>query len=296
VDASPPSYLSAEAPLPPFLCRALAFADPAHPEPWTWTEAMTGSAAGVVRKVGSRGPGVHWGTANVSPLVFTVLPLPGYRIAAATERREALLASALDVLAGLADPVIDSVRAYLGLVVWLEPSAPDAPPITSSSFPALPHCGFLTDGAACQLAPDTVLREDRPWALAENLYHESLHQELSATILQEDVFSDAFAAGSAPRIRVPWRRTEWELDRVLHAVYVYSRLLPLRRHHLRRSDLAPADVRGLSEAFQKGAAALAHLSHALKEAGPYLTRTGEELMAEIVGGARAALRDAAVSP
>ena len=251
---------------------------------------MTGSPKGVLRRIEVGGHGLYWGTTDISSLVFAVLPLEGHRFARPVERHEKFLVNALRLLNGLDGPFSESVHAYLSILIWLEESEASVESLTCSSFPALPHCSFITDKALRHILPDTILPEDSPWALAENLYHESLHQQLSATILQEDILSDAYDARSAPRISVPWRNSEWEIDRVFHALYVYSRLLPMREQYARSRDLDPLAAFYIPEAIQEGRAALAYLAEALRGFDSYFTDTGKGLVTQIVNEARKVAR------
>ena len=251
---------------------------------------MTGSPVGVLRRIEVGGHGLYWGMGDISSLVFTVLPLEGHRLARPVERHEQFLAHALRLLNGLDGPFSESVHDYLSMLIWLEESEASVESFTSSSFPALPHCAFMTDKALRDIPPDTILPEDSPWALAENLYHESLHQQLSATILQEDILSDAYDARSAPKISVPWRSTDWEIDRAFHALYVYSRLLPMREQYARSRDLDPLAAFYIAEAIQKGRAALRYLAEALRAFDCCFTDTGKGLVTQIVSEARSVVR------
>lgn len=89
---------------------------------------------------------------------------------------------------------------------------------------------------------------DKPWMIAELLYHESIHQKLydfrhGHAVLKEDAALDPDSlAKSEVRVQSPWNYpdNQWDTHRVLAAfhVYVHVSLLSLRSEGL-ASDLEP---------------------------------------------------------
>lgn len=286
---SPPPTLAPDAPLPPFLCRALAFGDERFPAHAPRNAAMAGTPDAEVRRIEADGVALHWAVSGVSPLLLELLPLAGHRFARPEAERAARLERALAELAALGGEFAASLGAWTGTLVWLEQWDEAAEPFNSSSFPALPHCTLITDRAAWQLPPSTVLPAPRALALAENLYHESIHQQLSATLLLEEMLRPEYDARRAPRIEVPWRRRGWEVDRVLHATAVYARLLPMRRAVLERHDLDPVERDAWSEASRQGAECVAWLADRLDESRGWFTAAGEALVEQVCADARATL-------
>jgi hypothetical protein len=227
-----PGFFASDKPLPPFLCRSLAFGTPALPDDCSWIVAMTGSSEGVVERIdaGKGTAGLYWGVAGISPQLHDYASIAGHSVMGFSAERKAVLEKALALIAGLGGSFLDTVCDYTGLVLWLDtpPGGSGAYHIISSSFPGLPHCVVMTDRAAMGVLPDETFRSFSAWALAESLYHESLHQLLSATILQEEIFVDSFRADAAPTVHVAWRNADWSLDRSLHALFVYANISRMR--------------------------------------------------------------------
>src|SRR5262249_44340527 len=108
------------------------------------------------------------------------------------------------------------------------------------------------------IPPNSILLRDSAYALCENLFHESLHQQLAASLLHADLLATNYWSSEAPRLEVPWRGGAWEPDRVLHAIYVYMHLLPMRMEALERG--VESDENGwLNTALREGASALRYL-------------------------------------
>lgn len=205
------------------------------------------------------------------------LPLDGHQPLAPAGDRLAFLEDALTTIA--ADKGRSRVlREFTSLLVWLEGDGSGVPLLTSSSLPLVPHCSFITDKALRHIPPDTVFDDDSVYALAENLFHESLHQQLSASILVDDLFVTGYDSHHAERTRVPWRGSDWEPDRVLHATFVYSNLLPMRREALARLS----DSKGtLRNALRDGERAYLFLSERLSGLERYLSPRGLEFAARL---------------
>ena len=288
-----PSFLSAKTPLPPFLCRRLAFGDQCFPVQGGWLEAMAGSSSALVRRLDAGRIALHWAVGGMTPQAFHFLRLEGHRMGDATPQREKLLSEAIALLNQLDGPFAASVADFTGLVVWIEQFDPAVSSLTSSSFPALPHSSFFTNRAAREVLPDTILPEERAWPLAENLYHESLHQQLSATILQEELFADDYDVRSSPRTWIPWRRASWEADRMLHALYVYSRLVPMRVEYRRMHELDPIEERCLVESLRRAVDSLAFLADAVERLGACFSADGLSLARDLVADVRSIVKTAA---
>jgi hypothetical protein len=100
--------------------------------------------------------------------------------------------------------------------------------LTSSTFPAFPHCAFMSKKAMRHIPPNIVLESSATYALLENLFHEALHQQLSSSLLFLASIRDEYDSRKCSKIEVPWRGSAWEPDRVFHATFVYSQILNLR--------------------------------------------------------------------
>ncbi len=183
------------------------------------------------------------------------------------------------MLAELDQDCANHIAAWMTALVWLSYDVSASySQLTSSSFPILPHCAFVTDKANRHIPPDTVVDRDSIYFLAENLYHEALHLELSATLLLTDVVSDSYESSEARRIQIPWRGQSWEPDRIVHAAYVYANILRLRIKAVRAGVIEP----GLGEsAMETGLGALKYLSSKLDNCGEMFTDQGKDLLLDI---------------
>jgi hypothetical protein len=98
------------------------------------------------------------------------------------------------------------------------------------------------------------------YGIQENLFHEALHQQLTAYIIA----SDDLLKPAAPnhKIHIPWRNTEWPLDRALHAAWVYRGLLAFRK---RMVDVTPTKMLRtvITESYRESEQALLFLKGAL---------------------------------
>jgi len=279
-DAEPPFYLNGGNPLPPFLCRRLAFGDPVVDLDCEWAEAMTGEAAATVDVIEAGGRRLHCCSIGISPKMFEILPVDGHRAVALSGRRQDSLNRALMQLSALDDSAyaIDIVADFIGVLLW---ATSDGPGITSSSFPQLPHLTMITDQVLRILLPNTLTESDSTWALAEDLVHEALHQQLSVTLLEHDVFTGDYDAATGPRLNIYWRDETWTLDRALHALHVYNGLVRLRRGVLRGSVLSSGDCRLVEQALPEAQSAVAFLRDALPQHSHFFTDDGRELLSMI---------------
>lgn len=176
------------------------------------------------------------------------------------------------------------VYDWTSLIAWVELSPGSMKTLlTSSTFPRLPHCTFISMKAQSHIPPNSVLiGSESSYALRENLYHEALHQELSSLLTLEDVLHSRYESSSAPRIPVPWRSSDWEPDRVLHAVYVYSHLLPMRIEEATSDHVDAHEKRWLDGSVDAGAKALKYLFSELTRVKKNLfSKSGEHLLAKV---------------
>jgi len=171
---------------------------------------------------------------------------------------------------------IDIVANFIGMLVWVKSDGPGG--ITSSSFPQLPHLTMITDRVLHILLPNTPTGAESTWALAEDLVHEALHQQLSVTILEHDVFTADYEAATGPKIKIQWRDETWTLDRALHALHVYNGIVRLRREALRGSVLFDDERLLVEQALPEANSAVAFLRQALQQHSRFFTDNGRELV------------------
>ena len=126
------------------------------------------------------------------------------------------------------------IETWTSLIVWLlrDWKTPPDRQITSVAIPLFPHCTFLTERAIIHIPPKVIVPAVTYYALQENLFHEALHQQLSATLIFEEILTEDWKVH--PQIDIPWRNASWRIDRVLHAAWVYSRVTQMRIDELMR--------------------------------------------------------------
>jgi hypothetical protein len=276
--------------LPPFLCQRLAlenrvteaevnrftaYAGRAKPT-LDWWRSLAGGTIGLLSGAGFEG-------------LVSELPLAGHR---AATRVHALNAKTVKVLENLQDSDpgrSKQIEDWTSLIVWVERNpGSNATLLTSSTFPLLPHCTFLSQKALRHVPPNSVFSRDSNYALKENLFHEALHQELAAALLHRQILSEDYWADNSERVAVPWRGASWEPDRVLHAVYVYATLLPMRAEAL-ATAADEQESKWLESALSEGRTALEYLLGRLLACKSLFSAEGEAVRQEIVGCANSSL-------
>ncbi|WP_420093897.1 aKG-HExxH-type peptide beta-hydroxylase [Comamonas testosteroni] len=257
--------------LAPLVCRSILLDDG---ESVPLVEVLPGEPSSIVRL-----------PANV----WDQLPLQGLQPVLKTQSLHASLQHFVRTFGALWPSRQHYIRDWITAVHWVEqdPEKP-GPLLTSSTFPALPHCAFLSTKAKRHIPPNIVLEADSGYALFENLYHEALHQQLSTTILFTDSIASAFSSSTCTKISVPWRGSSWEPDRVLHATFVYSGLLRLRREAAIAENQVPMEL-DLMNAVKEAHQALTYLIEQFTHVRPAFSDAGQQLVDEVLHCAMSAL-------
>lgn len=106
--------------------------------------------------------------------------------------------------------------------------------ITSLTIPDLPFLSFISENAFVHLAPDVISHGFTKYYLAENIFHEMIHNQINIMLLEKEILIDEYSSEASPKIEIPWRKGSevrnqyWELDRMLHAYFVYKGLYKFR--------------------------------------------------------------------
>ena len=251
--------------LPPYLCRSLALRR-MHIEENMQSIAFTGVNDGVIRfiSVGDKAVGVY--TNGPTPPVMSALPLSGHKSSQNVNFYIPYIENAISLLAEIDNTLVEFIAEWTSLIIWTERCSDySGGLLTSSTFPNYPHCTFLSHKALRHIPPNNVLGFSSIYALAENIYHEALHQELAALLLHRDILKPYYSSTTYQRIPVPWRGSAWEPDRVFHAAYVYSYLVPLREKAVRKLTLRPCEREFLIESTGHGKTAYDYLLRQLKQ-------------------------------
>lgn len=106
--------------------------------------------------------------------------------------------------------------------------------ITSATFPVFPFCSFFSERATFHLPPFYENKKNKKYILSENIYHEAIHQSVNLAILTGEILNPEFNYKTSNKINIPWRNKFWELDRVLHATFVYGHLIQYRTDALKK--------------------------------------------------------------
>ena len=152
------------------------------------------------------------------------------------------------------------INDWCSLIVWLKKDInhPETTELTSTAIPALPFATFITKKIIRHIPPKTILPEINYYGIQENLFHEALHHQLSATIISNKVFTNPEFINEM--ILIPWRNCSWPLDRCFHALFVYNGVIKMRKEHISRynkSSLKFIDT--FKNSINEGMIAMKHL-------------------------------------
>ncbi len=220
---------------------------------------------------------------NFLDKLFKSLPLSGYIVKKPSQEFFNCLEKAFELLKKIDEGFLTFIHNFTSLIVLLEkdPNHTNSNPLTSVSLPIFPFCTFMTETALLHIAPDIIFPNNSFYALLENLYHESAHQELSFKLLAEDIFIENFDPSTAAKVNIPWRKTQWEIDRVLHAAYVYWRLIPLRRSNKLKNLFSEVELSLITMAAERGESNFRYLTAKLQEVSNYFTDHGKTFLNQL---------------
>jgi hypothetical protein len=170
-------------------------------------------------------------------------PLPSHRELKTSSLRNEALTRALSILRSTDINAYSLTKEYCHHIHWMElrPEFINQDDrITSASFPGQPFHIYISNKALLHIPPNSLFSEPSFFALAENIFHEAIHQKVNQQILTGEIFSEHFDSRTAPKIHIKWRSGQalrnqyWEIDRTLHAACVYSGLIELRKKVLQQ--------------------------------------------------------------
>jgi hypothetical protein len=125
--------------------------------------------------------------------------------------------------------------------------------------------------------------------LAENFYHEAVHQLVNAHLLFGRLVPEDFSSETSPKIPISWRATasprnrEWEIDRVLHAAVVYESMIGYRAAQLTDPTIHPWERAAFEEANAIAVPNLSFLATSLRQHTGALTDEGAEVARHLSG-------------
>lgn len=160
----------------------------------------------------------------------------------------------------------------------------ETPLVTSCTLPEFPGMIIFSRKALRHIPPSSVSTVESNYLLAENIFHESIHQLVNIGILFGGLLDDRFDSNTSPRIEIPWRQnldsrnSSWEVDRVLHAASVYVKLIEWRRSLLSNGDVDKETSDLISTSLSAAIASAGYLISALESHGDALGDGGREFV------------------
>ncbi|WFA05707.1 hypothetical protein [Bacillus sp. HSf4] len=222
--------------------------------------------------------------------IWSKLPIPSHEILQANHQQKELLSKALHHLSKQHPSAYELIKEFVRSIVWVtiqRDFIEKDTQITSASFPIMPLCIFISDKAAFHIPPNSLCTKNSYRFLAENLYHEAVHQVINMNLLLSDIFNESYDSATSAKIEIPWRHTQsirnqyWELDRVFHAAIVYSKMMEFRLSELKDGSLYPEERKIFEEAAASGIRSAQHLSQALLNHKNSFTSDGVRLIEEL---------------
>jgi len=265
--------------LPPTLCRALILQQGIKTAIGSLEHAFVGTSNSDLREVF----GIKVSVGNFNSRIFNSLGLEGH-LPLEVPGMCSWTAAALETLKELDHEALSFVQQWCSMILWVAPNAEDKPEtvLTSVAVPTLPHCTILSVKSLRHIPADHVYEGASTYALAENIFHEALHQQLSACLVfGAKIMSDAEDAKLQP-IHIPWRNASWEIDRVIHAAWVYTNLQRLRKRALSMPDTFGLELDIVNNAEQESQPKLAYLRSSLQSAMKSLPRSSSNLIEQIL--------------
>jgi hypothetical protein len=194
------------------------------------------------------------------------------------------LENALKNLETVYAPAWKKVSQQTSMIVWLTPKHTMLPGdlFSCCSFHRLPHCTFLTDLALRHIPANVVFRQNSTYALQENLFHESLHQELCEMIDIDSLFLADVSEIASITVTIPWRATDWALEKAVHAFYVYANLLKMRTHVVSEGLLSQGCGEELKKGILEAKTAVTVLGNGIMSNSKYLSKRGVELVSSLL--------------
>lgn len=265
--------------LPPALCRALILHSGIKTAIGSIESAFVGTSSGELREV----YGIRISVGNFNSRIFNSLPLEGH-LPMGVPGMCTWSAAALETLSALDNEALSFVQQWCSMILWVAPDADKKPEtvLTSVAVPTLPHCTILSVKSLRHIPANHVYEGASTYALAENIFHEALHQQLSASLVfGAGIMSDAENAKLQP-IHIPWRNTSWEIDRVIHAAWVYTNLQRLRRRALSMPDTFGLELEIVKNAEKESQPKLTYLRSSLESAKRKLPRSSSNLIEQVL--------------
>lgn len=268
--------------LPPYLCRQINRKELL--KDFSQSYFYTGNSQSKLRKILIHDYELNICLSDLNLDVLSELNLWSFDIKVPSERLLKELEDALIHLESIYAPAWKTVSQQTSMIVWLTPKKMTPPEdlFSCCSFHQLPHCTFLTDLALRHIPANVVFKKNSTYALQENLYHESLHQELCEIIDNHNLFLVDRSELLSIQVSVPWRATEWALEKAVHAFYVYAHLLKMRSHVVNEALVSEDFEDALEKGILEAKRAVTELGNGIVSKAKYLSKTGFDLVSSLL--------------
>jgi|GEM_PF-5445717 len=101
----------------------------------------------------------------------------------------------------------------------------------SATFGEVQGITYLSPISDRYAPPNRLLIKPSIDFLAENIFHESIHQFLFPLFEKNLILLKKYRGEFGPKIFIPWRDAKWNLEHAIHAMVVYTHILNLGRTH-----------------------------------------------------------------
>lgn len=155
---------------------------------------------------------------------LSFLQLPDYKISTIQANHSFIKRAVTKIGMILSEPfnVIKQHTNYLAIIEPLREKTCNI--ISSTTFYDYPFCTFFARYGYFYMPPNIIFHEPNDYVIFDNLYHESLHQQLLIQIMLGKIFINHKFLSRDEIIPIPWRNSKWTIEHALQAAYVYIHL------------------------------------------------------------------------
>ncbi|OUB98421.1 hypothetical protein BK784_16875 [Bacillus thuringiensis serovar medellin] len=232
----------------------------------------------------------YYGIYKVDPKLLNYTPIQSHNIVKPSPNEKNIFINAMKHLKNNFPDGYKLVQEFVKIIIWVslkeEYKGRDSQ-ITSSSFPSMPFGIFLSNKAEFHIPPNNIAENISFRYLAENIFHEAIHQAVNMNILLNDILVNDYNSKNSPKIEIPWRHSQakrnqyWEIDRTYHATVVYSQLIKYRFTQLNDNSISKKEKEFFKEACYNGVEAALYLSDCLLKQKEFFTELGVNLIQEL---------------
>ncbi|NDL00808.1 hypothetical protein [Photorhabdus bodei] len=233
---------------PPYLCKRLT-EDGKVPANLKDVWCGTASESLPVYTLEWKEKSIRFYDSSHSAILASYVPINPLHIVEIDRRRLDLIQESILQMAPYFTGQLDIIFDFTSTIVWLNARECG---FSGAAFHELPHCTFLSDAFFVAVTPSIILApEHRHYIIFENLYHEALHHQLSASVMLETggyypngvYYDERFYVGS--------RDKEWSIPNIFQAAYVYLNVLQTRIHYLRAVESKCVEIDSVRNSIEQ---------------------------------------------